>query len=258
MTAGVSLYMFTGSGPSMTARLMLTHKTIAYRPVHLIVGAHPVSLLARGFPAMTVPALRIDGRRVQGSRNISHALDEIAPERPLFPADPEQRRAVVEAERWGEEFQDAARRIILWSALRDRRAFLSIYRQPDPRLQSVQRVSSPLVVRLASMAHGASDRAARADLAALASRLDQVDAWIATGLLNGVELNAADFQIAPALALLLRVADLRAFIEDRPAARLARRVAPACPGQVDRGVMPDAWLAPLRMAAAGSSDHVVG
>jgi hypothetical protein len=63
------------------------------------------------------------------------------------------------------------------------------------------------VVRFADtrwLTSGWSKRAARADLAALASHLVQVEAWIASGLLDGVELNAADFQIAPcnrALAL---------------------------------------------------------
>ena len=56
-----------------------------------------------GFPGATVPALRIDGRRVQGSLEISRFLDSFVASRPLFPAEPEARRAVEEAERWGEQ-----------------------------------------------------------------------------------------------------------------------------------------------------------
>jgi hypothetical protein len=39
----------------------------------MIVGPHAFSLLGRGFVTMQVPALKIDGRRVQGSRWIARA-----------------------------------------------------------------------------------------------------------------------------------------------------------------------------------------
>jgi glutathione S-transferase len=66
---------------------MLEHKGIEYKRVDLIAALHRPLLRARGFEAPTVPALKADGRRVQGTRNISRVLDEIHPEPPLFPAD---------------------------------------------------------------------------------------------------------------------------------------------------------------------------
>jgi exopolysaccharide biosynthesis protein len=71
MAPTVTLYMFTGSGPSMAAALMLEHKAMDFERVHLAVGAHAIGLPARGFAGMTVPAMMVDGRRVQGSRRIS-------------------------------------------------------------------------------------------------------------------------------------------------------------------------------------------
>ena len=254
MADKVTLYMFTGSTPSITAQLMLEHKGIDHKAVHLMVGPHAFGMLGRGFQTMTVPALKIDGRRVQGSLEISRALDELVPQPPLFPADPASRRAVEDAEEWGEELQDAARRIGLCAARREPRTFSSIYRHPNPLLRPVQRVSRPLVIRLATAGHRATDRAGERDLAALPARLDQIDAWIAQGLLDGSELNAADFQIAPNIALLLRFEDLAPYVEGRPAARLAQRVAPDFPGDIP-AVLPPAWLAPLRgdgSASAGS------
>jgi len=103
MAAKIKLYMFTGSTPSLSARLMLEHKGLDYKRVHVMVGPHAFGMLGRGFQTMTVPALKVDGRRVQGSREISLALDEIAPHPPLFPADPQQRRAAADAERSGED-----------------------------------------------------------------------------------------------------------------------------------------------------------
>ena len=249
----VKLYMFSGSGPSLTARLMLEHKGIDHKVVHVMVGPHAFGMLGRGFETMTVPALKIDGRRVQGSREISRALDELAPHPPLFPPDPERRRAVEDAEEWGEQLQDAARRILLCAARRDPRAFHSVYRHPNALMRPAQHVSRRLVTRLASAAHRATERAAERDLSALPARLDQIDAWIGEGLLDGRELNAADFQIAPNVALLLRFEDLAPFVAGRPAARLAQRVAPDFPGQIP-AVLPQAWLAPLRGAGGAASD----
>lgn len=116
-------------------------------------------------------------------------------------------------------------------------------------MRPAQRVSRGLVLRLATAGHRATDRAGEEDVAALPARLDRIDAWIEDGLLNGAELNAAAFQIAPTIALLERFADLAPCIEGRPAARLAQRVAPDFPGAIDR-VLPAAWLASLSASAS--------
>ena len=78
------LYSLSLSHPSHAARLMLERKRIAYELVDELPGFHPLQLRLAGFRGGTVPALRIDGRRVQGSRRISRALDELRPDPPLF------------------------------------------------------------------------------------------------------------------------------------------------------------------------------
>ena len=71
-------------------------------------------------------------------------------------------------------------------------------------------------------------------------------------MLDGEELDAADFQIGASVRLLLTFQDLRPLIEDRPASRLARRAVPLSRRRAP--VIPAAWLEPLRLAAvpAGS------
>jgi len=110
------LYALAVSHPAHSTRLMLEHKRLEHDVSYLLPGFHPLQLRLAGFRGATVPALKLDGRRVQGSREIARALDALLPDPPLFPADPEARRAVEEAERWGEEeLQDFVRRIFHWA-----------------------------------------------------------------------------------------------------------------------------------------------
>ncbi len=253
MPTKVKLYMFPGSNSVYTGRLMLEHKELDYRTMTLMPGAHAFIMLGLGFPTMGVPALKIDGRKVQGTRAISRVLDEVVPEKPLFPRDPAQRKAVEHAERWGEELQNATRRIFYCIARRDRGAFRSVMTPArSAPMRAALRMSAPLVVRLATGAHRATDEAGRDDLVLLPERLDQVDAWLQEGLLGGEQLNAADFQIAVNLSALMMSDDLRPFVEHRAAAAYAKRVAPDYAGHL-RAVLPPDWLAPLRDAAAGAS-----
>ena len=247
------LYMFRGSNSVLTARLMLEHKGIDYRQVHLPAGPHAFMLLVLGFQTMRVPALKVDGRRIQGTRWIARALDELCAERPLFPADPERRRAVEDAERWGEELQNATRRVFYCAAKRDHGAYRSVMTAGNSApLRLVSRLTTPLLLRLGAGFHQVTDDAAREDLALLPRRLEQIDTWIDDGLLNGPQLNAADFQIAANISAMLLFEDLAGYIEGRPAAALARRVAPDYPGHVP-AVLPSEWLAPLK----GSTDPAV-
>ncbi len=111
-------------------------------------------------------------------------------------------------------------------------------------MRSMLRMAAPAIIRLASAYHRATEAAGQADVAALLARLDQIDAWIEEGLLGGAELNPADFQIAVNVSAMLRFKDTRRFIVGRPAATLARRVAPDYAGHVGP-VLPAAWLRSL-------------
>ena len=87
--------------------------------------APAASSASPGFERPTVPALEIDGRRLQGTAQISRSLDELVPEPPLFPADPDARARVEEAERWGEPvLQPVPRRLFRYLLLTSERARL--------------------------------------------------------------------------------------------------------------------------------------
>jgi glutathione S-transferase len=230
---------------------MLEFKGIDYQRTDLIPVVSKGVLRAVGFPRVTVPALRIEGERVQGSREIARALDRIKPEPPLFPADPDRRAAVEDAERFGdEELQHPIRQILWWGFKYDReymRSYSEGAKLGIPVGLAVK-TGGPLVA-LAARFNEATDANARAALAAVPDLLDRVDAWIADGTIGGAEPNAADFQIATSIALALTVDDLKPLIEPRPAAALAHRLVPDYPGHMPR-VLPPAWLPAAPVPAA--------
>lgn len=240
-----TLYSLSLSHPSQAARLMLERKGIEHRVNDLFPGAHPAQLRLAGFRGGTVPALRLDGRKVQGSTHISRALDDAQAEPRLFPADAGRRRAVEDAEAWGErELQPVPRRMFRWGVSHHQRMREWMVRDmgmPAPALAAG--AQKPLAVWFARMA-GASDERVRADVAALPALLDRVDALIAAGVIGGDEPNAADFQIGTTLRVFMAYEDLRPIVEGRPAGALAMRVLPRYPGPIPP-FLPREWLAAL-------------
>ena len=249
----VRLYVIPASHPSIAAAAMLDHKGIAYRRTDLLPVISKGVLRGIGFERNTVPAMKIDGRRVQGSRQISRELDRLQPEPPLFPAEPERRAAVEEAERFGDDALQPPMRQILWWSIKQDKAPLRSYSEGAKigvPLDLAMLTAAPIIA-LSSRFNQADDEHVRSALAGLPAMLQRIDEWIAAGVLNGEQLNAADFQIAPSLGLAMTLDDLRPAIEARPAGALARRVVPNYPGHTPP-VLPSAWLEPLRGASAAA------
>lgn len=236
----------------MTGRLMLEHKGIAYRRVDLIPALHKPALRALRFGATTVPALRVDGRPIQGTLEISRALDELVPQAPLFPGEAGARRRVEEAERWGEGvLQPVPRRLSWWAVRRrpsDGRSFLEGARLGLPI--GVAAVFIRPVAAIEAAINAATDDSVQADLTQLPALLDHVDELVSEGVLGGAEPNAADFQIATSVALLASFDDLRPGLDGRAGLDLARGLVPEFPGRVGP-VFPASWLEPLRSSRNG-------
>jgi len=242
------LYVIPGSHPCRTGMLLLEHKNVPYESIELVPGVHPVAVRLLGFPGKTrrshqlgdgrhpglsiadrlgtVPALRYDGQRIQTCREIARFLDRVEPDPPLFPADPVRRRAVEEAELWGDDvLQMAARRLVLAAGRRGRLSDDGDDGRMGPLLYKTRRVRSRAMPILA-YAFEVGNRVERELLEELPSMLDRVDAWIEAGVLNGEWLNAADYMIVSSIALLTYCADLAPQIAARPAGALVDRVLP--------------------------------
>lgn len=250
----VRLFTIPGSHPGVAVQRMLKHKGIPYKRTDLLPVVSWGVLKALRFPRVTVPAIKIDGRRVQGSREIARELESIKPEPPLFPVDSDLRTAIEEAERFGDEdLQRTIRQILLWS-LRKQTAPLRSYLEGAkigiPHGLGVK-MAGPFIA-LDARSHEVSDANVRRNISNLPRILQRIDDWIAAGVLGGEELNAADFQIAPSLRLAMSLDDLRPAIEDRPAGELALRVVPDYAGRIPP-VLPTAWLEPLGAASMSRS-----
>ena len=173
----------------------------------------------------TVPALRLGSERVQTNRAIARFLERLQPEPSLFPQAPERRGAVEDAQRWADDvLQMAARRVALASDLST-----MTMRGADGRLGPLLARSRPMRAVQNRAARGIFRAGARnldALLGAIPPMLDTVDAKIGAGVLCGEELNAADFAIAPSLALLCYRPELSAEISGRPSGALVDRLLP--------------------------------
>jgi glutathione S-transferase len=182
-----------------------------------------------------VPAVELaNGRRLQGTLVISHALDELVPGRPLFPRERAARREVEQAESWGHyELQPLPRRIFRWAMLHDtalRRWLASdVLGWPAPGAMAM--LAWPMVRALARVS-GADDDAVRDDLRRLPALLDHADELVRAGTIGSGDPNAADFQILASVRVTLEFTDLAGLAEGRPCAAAARRLYPRWEGPI--------------------------
>jgi len=244
-----TLYVIPGSHACRAAILMLDHKRVPYRRVDVITMTHPFVARLHGFDAGgerrvaggrrprllrggdrygTVPGLAAGDRRISTSRQIARFLDEHHPEPPLFPADPERRRAVEEAEEWANgPLQMTARRATLARAVRDPAG--AARSAEDGRMGHLlyrRALLRRLIIPFIGRAVFAVDPAGPDPLDELPPMLDRIDALIAEGVLGGEQPNAADFMVAPCLALVLYRPDALPLFEGRPALDLVDRLLP--------------------------------
>jgi len=242
-----TLYAFDISNPGMTARLMLDRKGIDYRYRKLIPGLHPQLVRGLGFSGSTVPALKIHGKKIQGSREIARHLDQTVPDPPLFPADAAQRAAIEEAERWGDEYlQDVPRFVLRLGGVRDRRLREAIARAegiPMPRLNA--RLGKFSAWDLGRR-RGVDEESVRQILDEMPQTTAKIDGFFDDGVIGGAEPNAADFQIAGSVRLILAIEGLNRAFDGTRSAEHARGLLPdPLPGEPFPWVLPSEWLKPV-------------
>jgi glutathione S-transferase len=234
------LFVIHGSHPCATVERALELKGVAYRRIEIPAAMQPV-VMKPLFGGRTVPGIRFeDGEKVQGSRAILRALERRVPSPPLYDG-AAGTAAIEEAERWGDEVFQPIPRSLLWTAFgvhpRAMHAFQDGQRSPKLPMPVVL-AASKLILPVERRLNDVSDAGVRTAIAELPGMLDQIDAWIAAGVLNGEEPNAADLQIAATLRLLWALRDLRPLLAGRPSEALATRWLAPMTAEVPEGALP--------------------
>ena len=253
----VVLYWMSISHPSQVARKMLDLKGVEYELVDVVPLSQRIHLRLAGFRGGTVPGLKLDGQRLQGSRQIARALDERWPQPPLFPADPGLRARVEEVERWGEEqLQPIPRRLFRYGVARNpelRNWVVRGQRLPIPGLtaQAIRPAVEWYVRTVEADGRRATEAGVRADLAALPALLDHVDRLLDDGTLTLDPPNAATLQIMATVNLLGQFADLSELVASHACAEPARELFPDYRTELPPFLDPS-WLEPVQTALSRS------
>jgi glutathione S-transferase len=187
---------------SEKARWALDHKQVPHRRRAVsIPGLHiPASMLLTRGASHTFPVLEIDGQAIGDSTEIIAALERRHPERPLYPADPEQRRRALELEDFFDEELGPHLRLL---------AFHELGKDPE-RFEAVIARSTPGPI--ASLGGGAvtyartytglrfgvrSEEAATVARGKILAAMDRLDAEIGpSGYLVGDSFSVADLTAA--------------------------------------------------------------
>ena len=243
MAPRAKLYVVAASHPCFAVKRALELKGIAYKRVEWPPTFH-VPMQRLRFGQGTVPGLKIDGEKVIGSRAIMHRLDELQPEPPLYPAEPDARRRAEEADLWGDEVLQSLARRMSWWTLRKRPRAITTYGEdsqlPLPNFAAV--ASMPLIAPIEWRMNEVSDETIERDVEELPSHLDRVDAWIAEGTLGGEAPNAPDLQIGSSMAMLNTHRYLHPLLDGRPSLELAVRQFADFPGEMPAGTLPREWI----------------
>lgn len=236
----VTLHALPPSHPCKAVGAALDYKEIEYEWVNLDFGKHNEQITELyGEGKTRVPGLTIGEERIHGSTNIFKRIEELVPEKPLYPDGIAEE--VREAELWGDgDLQDFGRRIP-WGAL---------YFRPEKlgRMNGVEELDPPgtdfamKFVRATWKYHNVSSVQIAEDLSRLPGMIGEIEDMAGRGLLDGDEPTAADLQIGSSIWVIGTIADVRPVLEGSAAARVAERYFGEIPELVPAGAFPASWI----------------
>jgi glutathione S-transferase len=193
-----TLWQLEISHYSEKARWALDHKRIPHRRRSPLPGSHIAIALAltRGQHAI-FPILQLDGRTIGDSTAVIAALEERHPQRPLYPADPEQRRRALELEDFfDEELGPYARHLAFYELINEPELFAEVASQAVPGpLGKAKRFIGAYARGYTSLRFGANSAAgAKTARKKIVAAMDRLDAELARS--GGEFLVGDDFSVA--------------------------------------------------------------
>jgi glutathione S-transferase len=215
------LWQYSFSNFNEKARWALDHKGIRHRRRSLMPGGPKGMWLSRGDG--TLPVLDLDGRRIADSTAIIAALEERQPERPLYPADEEERRRALELEDFFDENAGHDMRRVGFCELRDHMDYgLEFMTTDQPPVKAAVgrvgiRAAFPIVWRYLSKRYTFNEEAVERSRGTLVAALDRIEAQRAGGdYLVGKEFSVADLAGAALLYPLVWPPEFQYELPDPP------------------------------------------
>jgi glutathione S-transferase len=189
------------------ARWALDYKRIPHERRVPMPGLHGIraSFLTRG-RQRRLPVLALDGRRIGDSTAIIAALEEYAPDPPLYPRDPEQHARALELEDWFDEHLAPPLRRLVWHhTLSDTNAVeAALFTTPHPARQRLLRVTAPVGRWAVRRDYGISDETAEQARGQVVVAMDRLEAELqASEYLVGDGFTVADLTAAALFTPLL-------------------------------------------------------
>ncbi len=190
---------------SEKARWALDYRQIPHRRRAALPGTHmAVALMLTRGAHLTFPVLEIEGRTIGDSTAVIAALEDRYPERPLYPADPEERaRALALEEFFDEELGPHIRHLAFYELINEPAMFGEFAAQSVPwPLGPAQPLLGAYGRTYASLRFGAND-VAGAELARekIGAAMDRLEAELGAG--DGEHLVGGDFTVADLTAAAL-------------------------------------------------------
>lgn len=250
----VKIYIIPGSHPCAAVIAAAKHKRIDHELVHILPGTQPI-VATMLFGGRTVPAIKISGgpggsEKIQGTGKCLLALESLAPEPSIYPAQAAERARVLEAETFGlGEFQDVARRIV-WAALQTKPDALFSYVEPGslPLPKALLKPFGRPTMWFERRLNHVNSEATRRDLERLPESIAQIEKYIATGTIGSASPNAADFTIFSTIWLLRSIEDLRPMLDSVATGRKSAELFGEPTGRVPAGAFDPAWLTEVNAA----------
>ncbi|HXF31240.1 MAG TPA: glutathione S-transferase family protein [Solirubrobacterales bacterium] len=199
------LWQLAISHYSEKVRWALDHKRVPHRRRTAMPGLHiPIALWRSGGATTTFPILELGDERLADSTAAIAALERRHPERPLYPADPGERRRAIELEEYFDEGLGPAVRLLPLHHLSSDPELLGEFAShavPPPLSRA-----RPLLAAYARVYSGARFGAADAAAAARAgaeilAAFDRIEAELSAG--DGVHLVGGRFSVADLTAAAL-------------------------------------------------------
>ena len=236
----IILHALPPSHPCMTAEAGLKYKGLEYDRVELTMGSHGTEVdELYGEGARTVPGMMIGEEAVHGSVPILRRLEEMVPEKPLYPEPIAE--GVRAAEEWADgHFQDLGRRLP-WGALHFRPEAMGTFAGGDA-LDPAGTDFAMKFIHSTWKYHGITAVKLAEDLAGCSAQIRQIEEFAGQGLIDGDEPTAADLQIGSTARVLLTIGDLHPMFDGTAAERIAMKHFPDYDGLVPEGAYPAGWL----------------